>query len=101
MSARRKETAKAETLLQGWPAIAGYLGQPISTAQRWRKAGMPVERQGRFATAKPDALNRWLASQVHSPEPFHIVHKGERDLVNDLKRGLAVARKGVHNKKRS
>ena len=100
MSARRK-TAKAETLLRGWPAIADYLGQPVSTAQRWRKAGMPVERQGRFATANPDALNRWLASQANSPEPFHIVHTGERDLVDDLKRGLAVARERVHSKKRS
>jgi hypothetical protein len=44
---------------------------------------MPVERQGRFATANPDALNRWLASQAHSPEPFHIVHTGEHNLVDD------------------
>jgi hypothetical protein len=53
---RRKEPTTAETVLQGWPAISDYLGQPVSTAQRWRKAGMPVEREGRFATAHPEAL---------------------------------------------
>jgi hypothetical protein len=56
---------------------------------------MPVERKGRFAVANPDALNRWLASQAHSPEPFHIVHTGERDLVDELKRSLAATRKRV------
>jgi hypothetical protein len=98
--ARRKGTTKPETVLQGWPAIAAYLGQSVSTAQRWRKAGMPVERKGRFATADPDALNRWLASQAQSPEPFHIVHSGERDLVDDLRRGLAATRKRVRSKRR-
>ncbi len=99
--ARRKGITTSATELQGWPAISRYLGQPVSTAQRWRKAGMPVERKGRFAVASPDALNRWLAFQGRSLEPFHIVHTGERDLVDDLKRGLAAARKRVHKRKQS
>jgi hypothetical protein len=99
--ARRKGTTASATELQGWPAISRYLGQPISTAQRWRKAGMPVERKGRFAVASPNAMNRWLAFQEQSPEPFHIAHTGERDLVDDLKRGLAAARKRAHINKQS
>jgi hypothetical protein len=57
---------------------------------------MPVERIGRYITAEPETLNRWLASEAHSPESIHIAHSGERDLVSDLKRGLALARKHTH-----
>jgi hypothetical protein len=83
----------AEEVLRGWTAIANHLGQPASTAQRWAKAGMPVKRSGRYITAVPEELNAWLGQQTGTAQPFHISRSSERDLVTDLKRGLAEARK--------
>jgi hypothetical protein len=94
-----KKKDRSNVWLRGWPAIAAYLGQAVSTAQRWGKSGMPVERVGRVMTANPESLNRWLAAQPHSKQPFHIVHTGEHDLVSDLTHGLAAARKNGHSKK--
>jgi hypothetical protein len=58
---KAKPTAQSHPIsLKGWQDNAGFLGQPISVAQRWAKTGMPMTREGRFVTASPEALNEWL-----------------------------------------
>jgi len=64
--------------LKGWRQIAEFLGQPVSTAQRWAKSGMPVSRQRRSVHASPEELNRWL---------------GREDLSTELRRALSYVRK--------
>ena len=54
-------------LLKGWKEIAQFLGQPSSTAQRWAKEGMPVERKGRMVEAQPEKVNLWLGRVSHEP----------------------------------
>ena len=44
-------------VLKGWKDIAHFLGQPTSTAQRWAREGMQVERKGRMVEAQPESLN--------------------------------------------
>jgi len=51
------KTKPQPKLLKGWKDIAQFLGQPSSTAQRWAKEGMPVERKGRMVEAQPEKLN--------------------------------------------
>lgn len=75
--------------LKGWKAIAHFLGQPVSVAQRWAKTGMPVGKQGRSVRASADELTRWLGRE--SGEPVH-VSGNETDLAAELKRGLAFVR---------
>jgi hypothetical protein len=82
---------KKSEKLTGWKAIAEFLGQPLSVAQRWAGSGMPVEREGRRVYASPDELNRWLGRQS-SNEPLHIASETD-DLSTELKRGLAYIRK--------
>jgi hypothetical protein len=48
-----KKKDRSNVWLRGWPAIAAYLGQAVSTAQRWGKSGMPVERVGKGHDSKP------------------------------------------------
>jgi len=76
--------------LKGWHRIAKFLGQPVATAQRWAKSGMPVTRQGRYVTAVPEELNRWL-SRESGAQPIHIATVTP-DLSGDLKRGLSYLR---------
>jgi phage terminase Nu1 subunit (DNA packaging protein) len=76
-------------LLKGWKEIAQFLGQPSSTAQRWAKQGMPVERKGRAVEAQPDKLNQWLGRISH--EPVQIATE-TADLSTELRRGLAFVR---------
>jgi hypothetical protein len=77
-------------LLKGWQAIAGFLGQTPAVVERWaRHSGMPVSRQGRFVTASPEELNRWLGRE--SGEPVHVASESG-DLAADLKRGLSYVR---------
>jgi hypothetical protein len=78
--------------LTGWKAIADYLHQPASAAQRWAKSGMPVERRGRYVTADPEQLNRWLGRESGSDEAVHIPSANE-NLSAELQRGLAEARR--------
>jgi hypothetical protein len=57
--------------LDGWKAIADYLGKDTSTATRWaRKRGMPVHRPpgGKGATvyAYPSELDDWLKHSSNS-----------------------------------
>ena len=77
------------TVLKGWKDIARFLGQPSSTAQRWAREGMPVEREGRMVEAQPDKLNHWLGRPSH--EPVQIATETP-DLSAELKRGLAFVR---------
>jgi len=51
-------------VLKGWPAIAKFLGQPVSVAQRWGKTGMPVKKQGRFVTALQEELIAGLGAKL-------------------------------------
>jgi len=88
----KKVPAKAQPeILKGWQQISEFLGQPISVAQRWAKDGMPVKREGRFVTATPDELNKWLGREAGG-EPLHVATP-EADLAAELKRGLAFIRK--------
>ena len=48
--------------LKGWKAIAEFLGEPVSVAQRWESEGMPVSRAGRSVTSTPEQLNAWLGA---------------------------------------
>ena len=83
-------------LLKGWKQIAGFLSQSTAVAQRWAKEGMPVIRQGRYATATPEDLNQWLGREAGG-EPIKVA-TATTDLSAELKRGLAFARQ---QKKRS
>ena len=76
-------------ILKGWKQIAQFLGQPTSTAQRWAKEGMPIERSGRSVQAFPDKLNVWLGRLAH--EPIQIARETP-DLSAELRRGLSYVR---------
>jgi len=78
-------------LLKGWRQIAQFLGQQIAVAQRWAKSGMPVKREGRFMTASPEQLSRYLGREVGLDVPVHIATENT-DLSADLKRALSFAR---------
>ena len=81
--------------LKGWQRISAFLSQPVSVAQRWAKDGMPLQRQGRYVTATPKELNRWLGMEAGG-EPVQVA-TADLDLSKELKRGLAFVR---HQKKR-
>jgi len=51
---------------------------------------MPMTRQGRFVTATPDELNKWLGREAGG-EPLHVATP-ESDLAAELNRGLAFVR---------
>ncbi len=76
-------------VLKGWKAIAEFLGEPVSVAQRWEAEGMPVARAGRSVTSTPEQLNAWLGRVTD--KPVHIV-TAETDLASELKRGIAFAK---------
>jgi len=94
---KRKDSDDA---LKGWPAIAKFLSQPVSTAQRWASEGMPVSRIGRYVAASPADLERWLTREAGTKETVHIAAPNT-DLLADLKRGLSQARKIRPNQPRS
>jgi hypothetical protein len=85
--------------LRGWAQIAQFLGQQIAVAQRWARSGMPVKREGRFMTASPEELSRYLGREAGLDVPVHIASE-EMDLSADLKRALLYARAGAKKKKR-
>lgn len=91
-ASKRKERVISEPL-KGWRAIASFLGQPASVAQRWAGEGMPVRRQGRFVTSTPEELNRWLGEE--SGKPVHVV-TDVSDLAAELKRGILFVRNSHH-----
>jgi hypothetical protein len=91
MAKNRNSSIKSQPeVLKGWKEIAGFLGEPVSVAQRWESEGLPVARQGRAVTSTPEQLNEWLARV--SKKPVHIVTP-ESDLTVELRRGLAFAKK--------
>jgi hypothetical protein len=89
---------KASSDLRGWPAIAQFLGMPISTVHRWAKEGMPLRRERRNVVASPEELNRWLQRTSGEAAGVHVVTPGS-DLLKDLRASVA-ARKGAKNTSR-
>jgi hypothetical protein len=90
--AKTQSTAQPHPIsLKGWQEIAGFLGQPISVAQRWVKTGMPVTREGRMVTASPESLNEWLGRESGTG-PIHVATP-QTDLSAELKRGLTYLRR--------
>ena len=87
-----KPAATPETLTSS-PAIAKYLGQPVSVAQRWTKSGMPVQGKGRSMIAVPEELSKWLGRESGTREPVHIAQPSDEDLLSDLRSGLKEVRK--------
>jgi hypothetical protein len=84
--------------LKGWNEIASFLGQPLAVAQRWARSGMPVTREGRFMYASREELSRYLGREAGLDVPVHIATEG-MDLSADLKRALAYARGGKHDRR--
>lgn len=80
--------ARKSAELRGWPAIAGFLGMPNSTAHRWAKEGMPTRRDGRNVVASPDELNQWLQRTSGEAAGVHVAI-ADADLLKDLKASLA------------
>jgi hypothetical protein len=97
MPKRNKPEAQSE-LLKGWRQIAGFLGQPVSVAQRWTTDGMPVRKQGRYVETSREELNRWLGRES-AGEPVQIA-TSEADLSAELRRGLAFVRKHERSHKK-
>ena len=89
-SPSKSPKASIPTTLKGWQQISAFLSQPVSVAQRWAKDGMPLKRQGRFVTATPADLNKWLGREVGG-EPVQVA-TADLDLSKELKRGLAFVR---------
>src|SRR5205807_7073897 len=69
---KSKQSTEATQLLQGWKAIAEFMGQHVATAQHWGRSGMPVSRQGRYTVADREALRRWVGQQSGMKAPAHI-----------------------------
>lgn len=90
----QKKPPVEPTELKGWTAIAQFLGQPVAVALRWSKDGMPVQRKGRYATANPNELGKWLGRESGVRQPVHIAQATESDLVQSLRRGLKEIRTG-------
>ncbi len=87
---RKAQVTSQVTNLKGWQQISAFLSQPVSVAQRWAKDGMPPKRQGRFVTATPEELNKWLGRELGG-EPLQVA-TANLDLSKELKRGLAFVR---------
>ncbi len=77
--------------LTGWEKIAEFLGQPVNVAQRWKREGMPVTKEGRYVVATPEQLNAWLGRES-AGEPVQIATENI-DLAAELKRGLSFVKK--------
>lgn len=78
--------------LEGWKAIAKFLGQTSGVAQRWQESGMPVVRSGRHVYASPEELTQWVGTEAGKTKPVHIAMDQE-NLLADLKEGLAHVRR--------
>jgi hypothetical protein len=88
----REDADQPSGPLKGWARIAHFLKMPVSTAQRWAKAGMPVRREGRFTIAEADELRAWIAREAKMPAPAHIA-TNTADLSAGLKESIAAAKK--------
>ena len=88
---RKPKSRENEGQLQGWKDIAAFLVQPVSTAQRWAKSGMPVRREGRYTVADREELSRWLGRESHMPAPAQIATNAA-DLTEGLKQSIKAVR---------
>lgn len=98
MSVSKAKSKSTGQVLKGWAKIAEFLGQTVSVAQRWQKAGMPVTRERRSVYASPEELTAWVGTERGKKEPIHIAGKGE-DLLGDLRQGLSYVRQRRKNRK--
>ena len=89
---KKKAASPDEGPLQGWTAIARYLGIPVATAHRWASEGMPIRREGRFTVADREAVSTWLGRESHMPRPAHVMTQ-DADMAAALKESIAAARK--------
>jgi hypothetical protein len=90
---RQEPKPKAESArLEGWKAIAQFLGQTPAVAQRWQESGMPVTRSGRHVYASAEELTQWVGTEAGKSKPVHIAMNQE-NLLADLKEGLAYVRR--------
>jgi hypothetical protein len=99
-SATRSSKPQSVVELRGWPAIAQFLGMPVSTVHRWKKEGMPVQRQGRNVVAHPEELNHWLQRTSGEAAGVHVVTPGS-DLLKDLRASVAAQEGTKSSPKRS
>src|ERR1043165_9257523 len=88
MAKKSTGSSKNSSRLKGWTAIAEFLGQTASVAQRWHHEGMPVTVERRFVYAEPEELTRWVGTEAGRVKPVHIASDDE-NLVEDLKQGLS------------
>jgi hypothetical protein len=90
-SAPQVEAGARRMTLRGWQAIASFLGQSVSVAQRWARNGMPIIREGRSVTAAAGELTSWLGRESGG-EPVHVADP-QADLTRELERGLSFVRR--------
>jgi hypothetical protein len=95
---KAKPLSAADNALEGWTAIARYLGIPVATAHRWASEGMPIRREGRFTVADRDAVSAWLGRESHMPKPAHVMTE-DADMAAALKESIAAVRKPARNQK--
>jgi hypothetical protein len=81
--------SSASGSLKGWKEIKGFLGLPISAAQRWARSGMSITREGRRVEASVEELNRMGRE---TSEPVHIATESA-DLSAELRRGWSYVKK--------
>jgi hypothetical protein len=75
---------------KGWKEIAGFLGLPISAAQRWARSGMSIAREGRSVQASVEELNRGMERETSEPVP---IATEAADSSAELRRGLWYGKK--------
>ncbi len=92
MPKKRNQKNPPSERLKGWKAIAGYLGIPAGTAQRWAREGMPVRREGRFSLADPEGLSAWLGRESHMLGPAQIM-TGNAAVADALQASIAAMRR--------
>ena len=96
--ARRSKPNTVPESLKGWKEIARFLSQSVAVAQRWARAGMPVEKRGSYVYSSPETLNRWLGRES-AGEPVQITSE-KTDLGAEFRRGLSFFRKGERSKRK-
>ena len=58
-----------EKPLEGWKAIARFLGRSVKTVQRWEQRGLPVHRHEVLGViAYPSDLETWKRASTSHPE---------------------------------
>jgi hypothetical protein len=93
----RNKVQDSTGALKGWKAIAGHLGIPAATAQRWARDGMPVRRQGRFTVADATQLRDWLGREAHMLGPAQVM-AGNADVGEALRASIAAVLKGAQER---